>query len=261
MLLKNKMKISEIAKLTGLNTRTFHYYDQIGLFSPESKGANGYRYYSIDQLYELGIIMSLKELGMPLKEIKVVLSSEDDVFRRLLEEKKNEVELIIQKYKDIQQVIDRKIHLFELADRQLTEVRIIEIPDEYLIISEPMTGTTMQHMIETAYNLLINRGTYFFINNDFGTMAHSQTENAEEFNYFFLKSTKTDYNFVKPAGRYLQYIHKGNEEKLKLSYEFLKEYIHENDLEVTGYIYERALEEPAQKNLDAYIAEIQVRVI
>ena len=37
--------IKEIADLAGVTTRTLRYYDEIGLFPPQSTGPNGYRYY------------------------------------------------------------------------------------------------------------------------------------------------------------------------------------------------------------------------
>lgn len=36
----------EFAKLTGVNKRTLHYYNEIGLFRPEIIGENGYHYYT-----------------------------------------------------------------------------------------------------------------------------------------------------------------------------------------------------------------------
>lgn len=36
---------AQFAKLHGVNKRTLHYYDDIGLFSPRAKGENGYRFY------------------------------------------------------------------------------------------------------------------------------------------------------------------------------------------------------------------------
>ena len=39
----------QFAKLNGINKRTLHYYDEIGLFCPECKGENGYRYYTCFQ--------------------------------------------------------------------------------------------------------------------------------------------------------------------------------------------------------------------
>lgn len=50
--MKNKKYLyttGQFAKLNGVNKRTLHYYDEIGLFSPEFKGENGYRYYTCFQ--------------------------------------------------------------------------------------------------------------------------------------------------------------------------------------------------------------------
>ena len=40
---------AQFAKLHGVNKRTLHYYDDIGLFSPRAKGENGYRFYDAAQ--------------------------------------------------------------------------------------------------------------------------------------------------------------------------------------------------------------------
>ncbi len=50
--MENKFKVmtvSEFAKFHNINTRTLHYYDKIGLFSPIYIGENNYRYYSLQQ--------------------------------------------------------------------------------------------------------------------------------------------------------------------------------------------------------------------
>lgn len=40
---------AQFAKLHGVNKRTLHYYDDIGLFSPRAKGENSYRFYDAAQ--------------------------------------------------------------------------------------------------------------------------------------------------------------------------------------------------------------------
>ena len=40
------LTIAQFAKLHNVNKRTLHYYAKIGLFSPNYKGENNYRYYS-----------------------------------------------------------------------------------------------------------------------------------------------------------------------------------------------------------------------
>ena len=39
-----KLTTAQFAKLHGVNKRTLHYYDTIGLFSPGTKRENGYRF-------------------------------------------------------------------------------------------------------------------------------------------------------------------------------------------------------------------------
>lgn len=66
----------EFAKLAGVSKHTLFHYDKIGLLSPEIKlPENQYRYYSISQLELLEIITLLKELDMPLSEIKSYLDN------------------------------------------------------------------------------------------------------------------------------------------------------------------------------------------
>ena len=63
-------KITEFAKIAGTNRKTLQYYDEIGLFSPAYVAENGYRYYSLFQLDQLALIAVLRDLGLPLREIK-----------------------------------------------------------------------------------------------------------------------------------------------------------------------------------------------
>jgi DNA-binding transcriptional MerR regulator len=67
-------KVGELAKLTGLTIRTLRFYDQIGLFSPSGQTESGHRLYDELDLSRLQQILSLKELGLSLEEIKAALT-------------------------------------------------------------------------------------------------------------------------------------------------------------------------------------------
>ncbi|NLK09330.1 MAG: MerR family transcriptional regulator [Firmicutes bacterium] len=69
------MKVKELADLVGISVRTLHYYDEIGLLSPQKTTDTGYRLYSNDDLEILQQILFFRELGFPLKEIKQIISS------------------------------------------------------------------------------------------------------------------------------------------------------------------------------------------
>ena len=71
------MKIGELAKQTGLSIRTLHYYDEIGLLCPSDRNEIGHRLYSDRDIIRLQQILSLRQLGFALKEIRECLENPD----------------------------------------------------------------------------------------------------------------------------------------------------------------------------------------
>lgn len=69
-------KVGDLASLTGLTVRTLRYYDQIGLFSPSGHSGLGHRMYNEADIQRLQKILSLKDLGLSLEEIKRVLEGQ-----------------------------------------------------------------------------------------------------------------------------------------------------------------------------------------
>jgi len=72
-----KYTINKLAKLAGISTRTLRYYDERGLLSPERVSSNGYRIYGQKEIDKLQHILFYRELGLPLEEIKQIVTSED----------------------------------------------------------------------------------------------------------------------------------------------------------------------------------------
>ncbi|NLO84783.1 MAG: MerR family transcriptional regulator [Clostridiales bacterium] len=69
------MKISEVAKMTGVTVRTLHYYDEIGLLKPSQLSENGYRDYDDGCLEKLKQILFFRELDFSLKDIATIMQS------------------------------------------------------------------------------------------------------------------------------------------------------------------------------------------
>ncbi len=76
-MISKAMKIGELAKQTGLSIRTLHYYDEIGLLSPSDRNEIGHRLYSDEDIIRLQQILSLRQLGFALKEIRECLENPD----------------------------------------------------------------------------------------------------------------------------------------------------------------------------------------
>ena len=70
-------KTAAFAQLAGLPKKTLLYYDEIGLFRPACVNGKGYRLYSPFQLDQLALIVTLRDLGVPLKVIKEYLGGGD----------------------------------------------------------------------------------------------------------------------------------------------------------------------------------------
>jgi DNA-binding transcriptional MerR regulator len=82
------LRIGEVAKLTGLTTRTIRYWEELGLISPSSYRGRGERLYAQTDMARITRIRDLQELlGFSLAEVRVVLDTEDiDVLDRLRSE-------------------------------------------------------------------------------------------------------------------------------------------------------------------------------
>jgi len=64
-------RIGEFAALAGVSAKTLRFYDEIGLLRPGSVDPRTrYRFYLCQQLEELATILALKEIGVPLAEVR-----------------------------------------------------------------------------------------------------------------------------------------------------------------------------------------------
>ncbi|WP_156417531.1 MerR family transcriptional regulator, partial [Paenibacillus etheri] len=70
---KPLLAVKDIVQITGITSRTLHYYDRIDLFKPTHLTEKGYRLYDRSSLEKLQTILFLKEMDFSLKEIADIL--------------------------------------------------------------------------------------------------------------------------------------------------------------------------------------------
>ena len=68
--MQGQWKVGELAKRTGLTVRTLQYYDDIRLLTPSYRTRSGHRLYLGRDIARLQQIVSLRELGFSLDEIR-----------------------------------------------------------------------------------------------------------------------------------------------------------------------------------------------
>lgn len=71
------MLIGEIAAFFGVSRKAMRLYEKKGIIKPvKVDAANGYRYYSVEQVQQLNALLELKTLGFSLDEIKMIIDGE-----------------------------------------------------------------------------------------------------------------------------------------------------------------------------------------
>ena len=109
-------KVSEFAEKAGVTVRTLHHYDRLGLLKPSGRSTAGYRLYADRDFVRLQQIVTLKFIGLPLKDIKALLDSSDldlkatlRLQRRLLTEKRRQLETAIAAIEEAEAEAERAI--------------------------------------------------------------------------------------------------------------------------------------------------------
>ena len=67
------MKVGTLARKTGLTVRTLHHYEAVGLLVPAERTEAGHRLYGRTEVVRLQQIVSLRQLGLSLEDIRTVL--------------------------------------------------------------------------------------------------------------------------------------------------------------------------------------------
>ena len=92
----NLTTITEISREMNISTRTLRYYEQIGLIESVKKDDYAYRTYDENTVKRLQQILVLRKLRIPLKQIALILQSENtadiiDTFQQNLSEVDDEI--------------------------------------------------------------------------------------------------------------------------------------------------------------------------
>lgn len=207
----SRLRAADFARICGTNKRTLHHYDQIGLFAPALRGENGYRYYSQEQYDVFMVIAALKELGMPLLDIKAYLGpAGPERLSALLDQQEAEVERGLAQLRRIQTMIRTKRKLLEQGRRVVCGQVFFEVcPPALLILSDPIRSADPAVAAPILYAHLArchregwNEGY------PFGAMISAESLAAGRFDEYACYFTQVEHPsagvpvFEKPAGRY-----------------------------------------------------------
>ena len=265
---KRYFTTGEFAYLCHVKKQTLFHYDKIGLLSPEITKENGYRYYSYNQFELFQIIGSFKEIGIPLKEIKLLLKGKTaGTMINLLKEKSIEIENKIKELQQLQTIIQTKVGLAE----QAMQTDFSSISLQYLEEEEFMVGEKVLNFPERKYITAISDLIHYAQSHkvDIGysvgaIFAREQILKKDFYNYrhFYLKikGGREDMDsHIRPKGLYVVGYQKGGE--AEVAYHRIIEFIKNKGLKMGEYAYEDyMINEMMVDDFDNQITKIHLQV-
>jgi DNA-binding transcriptional MerR regulator len=259
----------QFAKLLDVRKDTLLYYDKVGIFSPEVIAPNGYRYYSIYQADVFNVILILKELNMPLKEIKQFLDNRSP--KKLLGLLEKEERALAKKISELEKM--KKLVVEKINDtKQAMEVNTLDIlfeskkENQYVVVTDakPLThDKNIYDSIQLHYKYLeehdiipsASEGWMIRVND----VLNGETN---KYDYLYTIVDEPTYaNHMMEKGTYLVAYHDGGWSSIERTYKRLVNYAKDHDLVLKSYFYENILlDELSVKGFEKYLIKISVQV-
>lgn len=260
-------KIGEFSILSKTTIKTLRYYEKVGLLKPAYIDLNtSYRYYETDQLVELSRIISLRQIGISIKDIKKIQDGYD--IKELLKKRKKEIENDI----DLGHIQLSKINY--LLEEKNMENKIIfkELPACKVYYKEGVIKdyselasfvlSTGAECKEINPNIKCSEPGYCYVN----YLDKEYKEKNIKIRYVEavkekgIESHNIKFMELRPIKAVCIY-HQGSYQKLRDSYNIMMKYIKDNGYKIIEYPRECYIDGCWNKdNEDDYLTEIQIPV-
>ncbi|HWR08987.1 MerR family transcriptional regulator [Sporomusa sp.] len=258
----------QVCKIFGITKQTLLFYDKAGIMKPKFiNGNTGYRYYTLDQFDLLYLILSLRETGVPLKEIKKLLAQRTvNKTITILEDQISEIQ---NKVENLQAAKNRLYQNLTYI-QQLGEIKNFEefslkaVPEQYLLAMplQYINGLPAYHLtLSKITECLANHSIPFYWKVGYVTTLEPPEKSKDLMFVVLDHAIANSHVKLKPAGIYLCTYHYGLYETLDNTYEKLFTYIKSNRLTTIGHIYENyIINNLATADESSYITEISVAI-
>ncbi|HHL0968622.1 TPA: MerR family transcriptional regulator [Bacillus cereus] len=274
MLLNKRFTIGEMAKMHNIAESTLRYYDEKGIFHPSIVDPQtNYRYYTIDQFSLLDTIKFLRQLNIPLKEIKKYIDERNPTYALNLLEKQQE--MMRKKQREIEYALakmEHRIHLIKKATKAETDrILIKKIPKRKITAIAVAPNTTddmFDYYIHSLQKNMKQMDDSLF-SGDIGVTISKKAFMQKEFQAYSSVFILLDYmpyqvyssDSIK-AGMFACAYHHGSYEETGETYKKLMEYIDQEGYEISGDSIEIGLIDwSVTENPEEQVTEIQIPVM
>lgn len=265
------LKIGEFSKMSKVTVKALRYYEKEKLIIPKYiDKLTGYRYYENNQLIEIARIMSLKQVGLSIEEIKEIIINNkplDDI----LKIRKNELEKIIYEYN---YQLSKLNYLLEVKDMK-EDIFEKVIPSYYIYYKDGMLKDYSEvsefiqkagiECLELNPEIKCVEPDYCFVNYLDGEYREKNVK--IRYAQAVVKNDKkfTENEYIKfmdlPETKCICIYHKGAYNTLGISYGKIIKYIEDNKLQIVECPRECYIDGIWNKeNVEEWLTEIQVPI-
>ena len=122
------MQISEVAKEFGLTTDTLRYYEIEGLIGPISKGENGIRNYTEEDIKRIQFVKCMRAAGLEISFLKRYLQLFDEGDKTVKERREILVEqrkILKEKLDAMQEAYNKLNYKIDLYDKNILDKNLM----------------------------------------------------------------------------------------------------------------------------------------
>ncbi|NMA84241.1 MAG: MerR family transcriptional regulator [Epulopiscium sp.] len=267
--MKKEYTIGEICALYNIGPDSMRYYEKMGLITPERK-KNGYRVYTLQEIWKLNIIKDLRKLDFSVKQIKEYL--EDRTVQTTKDLIKKEIDMIqneIAELSKVQKNLERRLKTLKSIEtiEEYEKIKIKKISSRKMVLVKE--STSKDEEVDLAFRKLERKNdekALLFGNKNMGVFISDQGMEKGIYNlyenvFFFVDESEKDYDMILPEGDYLTLIYQGAYKKSQYFFQQLLSYIKENEYSIVGSpmeIYRIDIHETSREK--EFITEIQIPI-
>lgn len=149
--MRKLLTVGEFSFLTTVSSYTIRYYEKEGLIKPAKVDSNGYHLYDYNNVEVLGNIVLLKQLGLTLKEIKVLMEDINvDKYKEVMEDSLTSLTDEISKLEKYKSEIISQLNY--LNDKDIEEFDLMHCEERKL--SKITTLSYDDYSMKEVYNAL-----------------------------------------------------------------------------------------------------------
>ena len=267
------LTIGQFAALHGINKKTLMWYDETGLFKPAAiNPENGYRCYTYRQSPLLETILLLRELDVSINEIREFMKNRSaGNMKCLLDEKITELDQNILHLQAVRKTLcNHRQNMETLLHMDLEEISIVDKEERCLVTVDIGKDVTFEEEVEmiTAETAKYRLGRLH--DASYGSMIPVGSLQDGSFDNYtklfieipiqipFLPQQKGLH--IQPKGKYLRAFHKGGWDRLPLRYRQILNYAGRQGLVLSGFSYEKGINETVIDRMEDYILQIEIPV-